>query len=722
MQLKQSQKEQIRNIINSKLSNSKRGDEISSQVEDKVIDLIERQNFQSKDSLQDKLQGELKDILKENAHHISESVSKVIYSSNYDNSGNSAQKDDDYEQNLYKNKFYSDHSDNSDDEDDDDDDRRDKRKRNFKKRLSIQQSDIQSDNENKSLRSDSEGREGNKRVSRKDSYASNHSGKRDQNKDEKDSHYNSKQNYNQNNGKYQNNKYNNNNSRFKNDKKNLNNNGNNKRLSNGPAAPLPTFMSMNNGGIIPNLLTNNPMMNYPMPNSLNLMQPFSGIFNPRVGPPAPPTGKPVISQAGTGAPSITLSKSKNIIYVFYIPPKLNNVTKISQYFTNKFGAVSAYDKIDETTASIKFEKEESAQKAVDSKEKPFRIEQIVVTFTRSPAPPKPAFVNKGNNQNNNQNGGKSTLHRKPSIDGSEPAKQKFIKNENNNSTTFNNNNNNNNNSNINNQKPKLAINFEQKKKQKQFDEQKRLIQLKFADKLKVMIFIKKREQNPESEIRQEVQKSIDQIKQVKDVLSKVQTQEDLQQVEQHELIVENQYEFAQKIRFLEGKDMSLTELRPKLLEYGKVETLKPHIMEKAVDICFSDFESSEKAYFGLQGQYNIEFIHQHIVKFLKNPFQPQDEAQEEQEEGGNQLDQNIEYQEDEQQGDQIQQDQANENQEQQYQYDENNEEYYENQEQAQEGEEYQENIAEQDEQQQQYQELQDNQQIQEEDQQVDDDL
>ncbi|KAL4484360.1 hypothetical protein ABPG74_019537 [Tetrahymena malaccensis] len=718
MQLKQSQKEQIKNIINSKLSNNKKGDEIASQVEEKVLDLIERSNFQSKDSLQDKLQGELKDSLKENAHHISESISKIVYSSNFDNSGNSAQKDDDQEQNLYKNKFYSDHSDNSDDEDDDDDDRRRNRKRNYKKRHSIQQSDIQSDNDNRSQRSDSEARDSNKRVSRKDSYASNHSGKREQNKDDKDSHYNSKQNNNQNNGKYQNNRYNNNNNnRFKNDKKNLNNNANNKRSNNnGPAAPLPSFMSMNNGGMIPNLLTNNPMMNYSMPNNLNLIQPFSSMFNPRVGPPAPPTGKPVISQAGTGAPSLTLSKSKNIIYVFYIPAKLNNVAKISQYFTNKFGAVSAYDKIDETTASIKFEKEESAQKAVDSKEKPFRIEQIVVTFTRSPAPPKPAFVNKGNNynnNNNNQNGGKSTAHRKPSIDGQEPAKQKFIKNENSNSSaTFNNNNNNN-------SKPKLAINLEQRKKQKQFDEQKRLIQLKFADKLKVMIFIKKREQNPESEIRQDVQKSIDQIKQVKDVLAKVQTQEDLQQVEQHELIVENQYEFAQKIRFLEGKEMSLTELRPKLLEYGKVETLKPHIMEKAVDICFSDFESAEKAYFGLQGLYNIEFIHQHIVKFLKNPFQPQDGVQQEQEEDGNLQDQNIEYQDEQQ----IQQDQATENQEQQqYQYDENNEGYYENQEQAQDGEEYQENVAAEDEQQQQYQEFQENEQIQEEDQQVDDDL
>ncbi|KAL4489869.1 hypothetical protein ABPG72_010768 [Tetrahymena utriculariae] len=713
MQLKQSQKESIRNIINSKFSNNKRGDEIVSQVEEKVLNLIERSNFQSKDSLQDKLQGELKDSLKENAHQVSESILKIIYSSNYDNGGNSAQKDDDQEQNLYKNKFYSDHSDNSDDEDDDDDDDiRDKRKRNYKKRVSIQQSDVQSDNENKSLRSDSEGRDSNKRVSRKDSNASNPSGKRDYNKDDKDSHYNSKQNNNQNNSKYQNNKYNNNNSRFKNDKKNVNNNGNNKRLNTGPAAPLPTFMS--NGGII-NLLSN-PMMNYPMPSNLNQIQPFSNMLNLRIGPPAPPTGKPVISQAGTGAPSLTLSKSKNIIYVFYIPAKLNNVTKISQYFTNKFGAVSAYDKIDETTASIKFEKEDSAQKAVDSKEKPFRIEQIVVTFTKNPAPPKPAFVSKGNNQNNNnnnQNSGKSNLHRKPSIDGQEPAKQKFIKHEISNSSSFNSNNN---------SKPKLPINFEQKKKQKQFDEQKRLIQLKFADKLKVMIFIKKREQNPVCEIRQEVQKSIDQIKQVKDVLAKVQTQEDLQQVEQHELIIENQYEFAQKIRFLEGKEMSLTELRPKLLEYGKLETLKPHIMEKAVDICFSDFESAEKAYFGLQGQYNIEFIHQHVVKFLKNPFQKQDEVQEEQEDAGNQQDQNMEYQEKEQQVDQIQQDQANENQEQQYQYDENNQVYYENQEQAQEGEQYQENVAAEDNQQQQYQEFQDNQKIQEEDQQIDDDL
>lgn len=55
----------------------------------------------------------------------------------------------------------------------------------------------------------------------------------------------------------------------------------------------------------------------------------------------------------------------------------------------RFGAVSSYEKIDETTASIKFEKEEFAKNAVESKDKPFHIEQIVITFTRSPPPPKP---------------------------------------------------------------------------------------------------------------------------------------------------------------------------------------------------------------------------------------------------------------------------------------------------------------------------------------------
>jgi hypothetical protein len=63
-----------------------------------------------------------------------------------------------------------------------------------------------------------------------------------------------------------------------------------------------------------------------------------------------------------------------MIYVFHIPAKMNNVGKISSYFSRKFGSVSSYDKIDETTASLKFEKDEFAKKALESKEKPFNIE------------------------------------------------------------------------------------------------------------------------------------------------------------------------------------------------------------------------------------------------------------------------------------------------------------------------------------------------------------
>lgn len=40
--------------------------------------------------------------------------------------------------------------------------------------------------------------------------------------------------------------------------------------------------------------------------------------------------------------------------------------------------MSSYDKIDETTAVVKFENEESAKKAIESKEKPFKIDQIVI--------------------------------------------------------------------------------------------------------------------------------------------------------------------------------------------------------------------------------------------------------------------------------------------------------------------------------------------------------
>ena len=53
---------------------------------------------------------------------------------------------------------------------------------------------------------------------------------------------------------------------------------------------------------------------------------------------------------------------------------MNNLAKISTHFSRKFGSVSSYDKIDETTASLKFEKEESAKMALESKEKPFNIE------------------------------------------------------------------------------------------------------------------------------------------------------------------------------------------------------------------------------------------------------------------------------------------------------------------------------------------------------------
>ncbi|EGR28055.1 hypothetical protein IMG5_183790, partial [Ichthyophthirius multifiliis] len=64
--------------------------------------------------------------------------------------------------------------------------------------------------------------------------------------------------------------------------------------------------------------------------------------------------------------------------------KLNNVF-------SKFGNVISCDKIDSTTASIKFEKEESAKRALESNEKPFKRNQIIVQQKRSPVPAKPAF-------------------------------------------------------------------------------------------------------------------------------------------------------------------------------------------------------------------------------------------------------------------------------------------------------------------------------------------